>query len=129
MLMYLVLLCVIMAHISHNLVILQEHLEHIEAEVGRRWHTGAYAMLAMFKYVSQQNQQLESIYQASEYLPSTLRFVLLSMPNKYNMNVVHKDTVTNSHNIRSFVSDEIYVVIQNGLTVELSAENFAEQWH
>jgi hypothetical protein len=51
------------------------------------------------------------------------------MPNKYNMNVVHKDYVTNSHNIRSFVSDEIYVVIQNGLTVELSAENFAEQWH
>lgn len=62
-------------------------------------------------------------------LPSTLWFVLLSMPNKYNMNVVHKDYVTNSHHIRSFVSDEIYVVIQNGLTVELSAENFAEQWH
>lgn len=51
------------------------------------------------------------------------------MPNKYNMNVVHKDYVTKSHNIRSFVSDEIYVVIQNELTVELSAENFAEQWH
>jgi hypothetical protein len=67
MLMYLVLLCVIMAHISHNLVMLQEHLEHIEAEVGQRWHTGAYAMLVMFKYVSQLNQQLESIYQASEY--------------------------------------------------------------
>jgi hypothetical protein len=49
MLMYLVLLCVIMAHISHNLVMLQEHLEHIEAEVGQRWHTGAYAMLVMFK--------------------------------------------------------------------------------
>lgn len=37
------------------------------------------------------------------------------MPNKYNMNVVHKDYVRNSHNIRSFVSDEIYVVIQNFL--------------
>ncbi len=45
------------------------------------------------------------------------------------MNVAHKDYVTKSHNIRSFVSDEIYLVIQNGLTGKLSTENFAEQWH
>jgi hypothetical protein len=108
---------------------LQEHLEHIEAEVGQRGHTGAYAMLVMFKYVSQPNQQLESIYQASEYYHQHYGLFCSQCQNKYNMNVVHKDYVTNSHNIRSFVSDEMYVVIQNGLAVELSAENFAEQWH
>jgi hypothetical protein len=46
---YVVFLSVVMANISCNLVMLQEHLEQLQDEVGERWHTGVYAMLIMFK--------------------------------------------------------------------------------
>jgi hypothetical protein len=46
---YVVFLSVVMANISCNLVMLQEHLEQLQNEVGERWHMGVYAMLIMFK--------------------------------------------------------------------------------
>jgi hypothetical protein len=46
---YVVFLSVVMANISCNLVMLQEHLEQLQDEVGERWHMGVYAMLIMFK--------------------------------------------------------------------------------
>jgi hypothetical protein len=46
---YVVFLSVVMANISCNLVMLQEHLEQLQDEVGQRWHMGVYAMLIMFK--------------------------------------------------------------------------------
>ncbi|CAM6033727.1 unnamed protein product [Sphagnum compactum] len=46
---YVVFLSVVMTNISCNLVMLQEHLEQLQDEVGERWHMGVYAMLIMFK--------------------------------------------------------------------------------